>query len=62
VLFFSVQGLACGVERIQHLNGVRQELFAHKGKLCAQPTAIEKTGAGELFQLVRVLRAQAGSD
>jgi hypothetical protein len=52
VLFFSVQGLACGIERIQHFNGVRQELFAHDGKLRAQPAAVKKTGAGQLFQLV----------
>jgi hypothetical protein len=47
-----VQRLACGIERIQHFNGVRQELFAHDGKLRPQPTAVKKTGTGQLFQLV----------
>ena len=56
VFFFSMQRLACGIERIQHLNGMRKELFAHDGKLRPQPTPVKKTGAGQLFELVEGFR------
>ena len=56
VFFFSMQRLACGIERIQHFDGVRKELFAHDGKLRPQPTPVKKTGAGQLFKLVEGFR------